>query len=60
MLISAKLDKSMWRAAVNTANYLRNVSPSSCSDGKSPYEALPKLTYLMIFGCEAYPLNLNR
>ena len=42
MLISAKLDYSMWTAAVNTANYLRNLSPSSCLDGKSPYEAFHK------------------
>ena len=63
MLIAAKLRKNLWGAAITTANYLRNISPSSNLDGKSPYEVsfnkLPKINHLRIFGCEAYPLNLK-
>ena len=64
MLLSANLDNNLWAAAVNTANYLRNLSPSSCLKGKSPFEALhkrlPKLSNLRIFGCEPFPLNFNK
>ena len=63
MLITAKLDNNLWGAAINTANYLRNISPSVCLDGKSPYQALyrkiPKIGHLKVFGCEACPLYLN-
>ncbi|CAF0876109.1 unnamed protein product [Brachionus calyciflorus] len=49
--------------SLDTANFLRNRSPSSALNGKSPFEVfygvLPKLTHFRVFGCEAYPLNLN-
>ena len=61
MLHSAKLNLNLWTAAVDTANYIRNRSPSQVLNGKSPYEKLfnrlPKIKHLRIFGCEAYPLN---
>lgn len=63
MLMTANVHINLWGAAIHTANYLRNVSPSSVLKGKSPYEALfnkqPKLKHLRIFGCDAYPLILN-
>jgi hypothetical protein len=63
MLITANLDDNLWGAAVIAANYLRNISPSSVLNNKSPYEALygklPQMSHLRIFGCKAYPLKLN-
>ena len=38
MLIEANVGLNLWTAAVETANYLRNRSPSSVLHGKSPYE----------------------
>ena len=64
MLIASKVNLNLWAAAVNTANYLRNRSPSSALNGKSPYEALfnrlPKISHFKVFGCPAYPLDLNK
>ena len=63
MLITADLDNSLWGAVVITANYLRNISPSSVLGNKSPnevmYGKLPKISHLRIFGCKAYPMKLN-
>ena len=63
LLISENLNLNLWGAAITTANYLRNRSPSAPLGGKSPYEAffnkMPKLNHLRIFGCKAYPLELN-
>ena len=63
MLNCAKVDYKLWTAAIDTANYLRNRSPSSILNGKTPYEQLfgkqPKIKHLRVFGCDAYPLNLN-
>ena len=64
MLITSDLNINLWGAAVIAANYLRNLSPSSVLNGKSPYGAvfnkLPKINLLRIFGSEAYPLDLNK
>jgi len=59
MMIAANIPQYLWTAAVVTANYLRNRSPSSILLNKTPYEnyhkVLPNLSHLRIFGCEAYP-----
>jgi hypothetical protein len=64
MIAASNLDLNLWTAAVDTANYLRNRSPSTVLHGKSPYEVffqkLPKINHLRVFGCEAYPLNINK
>ena len=63
MIISQEMNLNLWGAAINTANYLRNISPSSVLNGKSPHEVLfkklPKLNHLRIFCCQAYPLDLG-
>ena len=63
MLLTSEANINLWGAAINTANYLRNISPSAVLNGKSPYEVffkkLPNLKHLKIFGCDAYPLKLN-
>lgn len=63
MLIATNCHLNLWLAALDTANFLRNRSPSSALNVKSPFEVfygvLPKLSHLRVFGCEAYPLNLN-
>ena len=63
MLIQANLENNMWGAAILTANYLRNISPSEPLNGKSPFEVrfnrLPNIQHLRVFGCKAYPLKLN-
>ena len=60
---AANIPQYLWTAAVETADYLRNRSPSSIQLNKTPYEnyhkVLPNLSHLRIFGCEAYPLDLN-
>jgi len=64
MLITAGLNNNLWGAAIVTANYLRNLSPSAPLNNKSPYEVyygkLPKISHLKIFGCKAYPLDLDK
>jgi hypothetical protein len=63
MMIAANIPQYLWTAAVETANYLRNRSPSSILLNKTPYEnypkVLPNLSHLRMFGCEAYLLDLN-
>ena len=64
MLITAGLNNNLWGAAIVTANYFRNWSPSAPLNNKSPYEVyyekLPKISHLKIFGCKAYPLDLEK
>jgi hypothetical protein len=63
MLISANANINLWSAATDTANYLRNRSPSSPLNGMTPYEVFhnkkPKINHLIIFGSDAYPLELT-
>jgi hypothetical protein len=63
MIISANANLNLWSAAIDTANYLRNRSPSSALNGMTPYEALykkkPKINHLVIFGSDAYPLEMT-
>ncbi|CAF1077662.1 unnamed protein product, partial [Brachionus calyciflorus] len=64
MILAAKVNLNLWSAGVDTANYLRNRSPSAALNGKTPFEALfgklPKLSHLKVFGCEAFPLITNK
>ena len=58
MLLDAKLAKSYWAEAVNTAVYLKNRCPTKAVKGKTPYEAWygkkPNVEHLRVFGCTAY------
>ena len=64
MLIAGKVNLNLWSTAIDTANYLRNRSPSIVLNNKTPYEALfkhaPSVMHLKVFGCEAYPLEINK
>jgi hypothetical protein len=64
MMISLNVSLHLWTAAVDTANYIRNRSPSTVLNGQTPYEALfkklPNINHLKIFGCAAYPLNNDK
>lgn len=64
MLTTAKLNVSMWGAAISNANYLRNRSPCKTINFKTPYEMVfkkePSLDHLRVFGCKCYPLILNK
>jgi len=55
ILSDAKLPKKFWAEAVSTAVYLRNRSPTSAVQGKTPFEAWtqekPNAAHLKIFGC---------
>ena len=59
MLLDAKLPKSYWGEAVNTAVYLKNPSPSRSLRGVTPYEAWfgvkPQVKHLRVLGCDAFP-----
>ena len=58
MLLHAKLPKSYWGEAVNTAMDLKNRSPSRSLKGVTPYEAWfgvkPQVKHLRVFGCDAF------
>jgi hypothetical protein len=58
VLSGARLRKEFWVEAIATACYLANQSPSSALNDKTPHEVWtgkkPSLTYLKVFGCEAY------
>jgi hypothetical protein len=64
MILEANVSLKLWTVAVDTANYLRNRSPSEAINGKTPYElmykSLPKIKHLKIFGCAAYPLDTEK
>jgi hypothetical protein len=57
------LRKKYWVEAVHTAVYLRNRSPTSTLDGKTPNEAWygfkAKVNHLRIFGSTCYALVPN-
>jgi len=63
LLIDAGLPPRFWAEAVNTANYLRNRCPTTCLDGKSPYEVWhgkpPNVSHLREFGCKVYCLDTS-
>lgn len=56
MLFDAGLDKKFWAEAVNTAVYLRNRSPASGLQDKTPFELWsnkkPDLSHIRIFGSQ--------
>ena len=60
MLSDSGLDSRFWAYAVEYANFLRNVSPTSSLDGVTPFEAWhsrrPNLSKLRVFGCKAQAL----
>ena len=67
MLIHSSLPLQFWAEAVNTANYLRNRSPTSALSGKTPFECWygkrPDVSNLRVFGCISYshiPKELRR
>lgn len=59
MLIDASMDNRYWAEAVNTANFLQNILPSTAIE-KTPYELWygrkASVDNLRIFGCEGYTL----
>lgn len=60
MLHDSKLPKAYWGEAVNTAIYLKNVTPTQALNNKIPdelwYEKPIDLSHLRVFGCEAHAL----
>ena len=61
MRISARLPHSLWRHVIESACYLRNRTPLSRNNWKSPYEQvfnkLPSVTHLKAYGCRAYAMT---
>ena len=61
MRISARLPHSLWRHVIESACYLRNRTPLSRNDWKSPYEQvfnkLPSVSHLRAYGCRAYAMT---
>ena len=57
MLWEAQLPMGFWAAAMSTANFLRNRSPTSALDGVTPFQAWygkkPNLGFIRVFGCKA-------
>lgn len=64
MLQDAGLKKEFWAEAVNTAVYLKNRSPTKAVMGCTPEERWSgkkeNISYLRIFGCQAYALQHKR
>jgi transposase InsO family protein len=58
MLSSSKLPKNMWAEAMATATTIKNMSPSTYLQGKTPFEVWhkrePNLAKVRTFGCAAY------
>lgn len=54
LLFDAQLEKKFWAEAANTAVYLKNRSPTSSLENKTPYEAWykkkPDLKHIRLFG----------
>lgn len=61
LLIQSGLPSVFWAEAVNTANYIRNRSPSTKLNGKTPFEAwygkAPDVTDFKRFGCDVFVMN---
>lgn len=61
LLMGAGLPPSFWAEAVNTANYIRNRSPSKSLNGLTPYEVwtgeVPDLSHFRVFGCKVVYLD---
>ena len=58
MLQDAGLPGNLWAEAFIAANYIRNRSPTSVVQGKTPLEAFtgrkPDVSLMRVFGCKAY------
>eukprot|EP01018_Ginkgo_biloba_P035629 Gb_34551 [translate_table: standard] len=58
MRMDSRLDKHFWVESVHTANFLKNLSPSSILGGKTSQEVWsgkkPTVEHLKVFGCEAF------
>lgn len=58
MLFGANLPKKYWAEALNTACYLKNLSPTVAVNEKTPEEAWtgkkPDINHLRVFGSSAY------
>jgi hypothetical protein len=66
MLKGKNLTNTFWAISINTAVYLKNISPTRCLDNIKPFEALygskPPVHNLKVFGCKdfAHIPNENR
>ena len=60
LLAKSGLPDTFWAEAVNTANYLRNRSPTASLGGRTPYEAwtgkVPSVSHLRVFGSKGFYL----
>ena len=58
VLVDARLPHRFWAEALSTAVYLRNRSPTTAVEGKTPFEAWtgqkPNVGHLRVFGCAAH------
>jgi hypothetical protein len=58
MMKSKKLSNAFWDEAINTAVYLKNISPKRCLDNVTPFKALygskPAVHNLKVFGCKSF------
>ena len=61
LLIQSGLPPSFWAEAVSTANYIRNRSPTSSLDGRTPHEAwngkIPDVSNFREFGSKVVILD---
>jgi hypothetical protein len=58
MMKGKNLSNVFWVEAINTAVYLKNISPTRCLDNATPFEALngskPAVHNLKVFWCKAF------
>lgn len=63
MLHQARLPKKFWGEAISTAAYLRNRTPPSSLDFKTPYELwfgkAPSYNHIRTFGCWTFPTRIR-
>lgn len=66
MLIDAELPNEFWAEAIMTAAYLKNLTPTRATGGRTPIEVWrgkkPTVSYLKAFGCMTYyyvPKNIR-
>lgn len=61
LLTQSGLPASFWAEAISTANYIRNRTPSSALNGKSPYEVWtgrkPDVSHFREFGSKVFCLD---
>ncbi|POM70052.1 Transposon Polyprotein integrase [Phytophthora palmivora] len=58
LLLDGKLSKQLWAECVCHVTTLINMTPSSKTDGRTPYELwynrIPSMQYIKVFGCSGY------